>query len=174
MLNVTVSPGSAHSAFLRAGSCAPAPLSSHSLSHRQLGPVHQQHRRATAKIEARRLRAPRSAGTRSRRCRIPPFPLSHAALKTEPPAAGRIFLPRAPFVLPVHARVPHTLPHHPGVHLAGFPLSEPLLCAGLHSSITAVRHPPVSAPLKCSFLQLTAASSPLGLPRAAGPSHPHR
>jgi hypothetical protein len=34
--------------------------------------------------------------------------------------------------------------------------------------------PPLSAPPNCSFPQLAVASSPLGLPRATGPSHPRR
>jgi hypothetical protein len=64
----------------------------------------------------------------------PPAPFK----KGTPPPADRILLPRAPFVSPVHTRVPHMLPHRPGLRLASFPLPEPLLRAGLRSSDAAV------------------------------------
>jgi hypothetical protein len=55
-----------------------------------------------------------------------------------PPPAGRILLPHASFVSPVHARAPHMLPHRPGVRLVGFSLPEPLLRAGLCPSVATV------------------------------------
>jgi hypothetical protein len=59
--------GSAHSAFLRASPRAPRAPAPHSLSHRQLGPARQQHRRATAETQARRPRAQRPGRGRSGR-----------------------------------------------------------------------------------------------------------
>jgi hypothetical protein len=100
----------------------------------------------------------------------PPLPLKPSR---RPPA--KKFLPHAPFISSIHSRASHAHPHCLGVNLTGFPPPEPLLRAGLCPSITTVRRPPlVSAPLSCSFPQLTAASSPSGLPRTSGPSHPRR
>jgi hypothetical protein len=125
--------GSFHYAFLRAGPCTPAPLSSHSLSHRQPGPVRQPRRRATAETEACRGRAtvgrdavgtlpagwsqapcgPRT--TWRLRCRTPP-PLSavpRRPLERSHRPLADFLLPRASFISPVQARAPHTLPPPP-------------------------------------------------------------
>jgi hypothetical protein len=136
---------------------------------------------------------PLSAGHRSPVGRDPPCSCRFLHVSTTSPDPPPRFLPpsaplkRAPrrpsaeffsparrFVSPVHARAPHARRHRPGVHLAGFAPPETLLRAELHPSVTVVRPPPVSAPSSCSFPRLTAASSPPGLPRAAGPSHPRR
>jgi hypothetical protein len=136
MLNIIVHPGSAHSAFLRAGPRVPI-----------------------AETEARRPRAPRSGRGRDAARRSEPGP-THPAPRGDPavgpppplccpsPPLKRIhrpptdlFLPRAPFVSSVHVQAPHARPHCPGVHLTSFPPPKPLLRAGLCPSVTAVRPP---------------------------------
>jgi hypothetical protein len=66
------------------------------------------------------------------------LPLPAPFKKGTPLPAGRILLPRAPFVSPVNARVPHMLPHRPGVRLTGFLLPEPLLRARLRPTVAVV------------------------------------
>jgi hypothetical protein len=137
--------GSAHSAFLRAGPRAPAPLSSHSLSHRQSGPVHQPRRCATAGTRLGRrptVRArPHAARTPCGISAVGPPPPLYCPLPPLKNSHRPIF-----FSLARRSSRPSTpehrtrFPHGPGVRLAGFPPPEPLLRVELCPSI-AVVHP---------------------------------
>jgi hypothetical protein len=121
--------GSANSAF-SGPARAPTPLSTHSLSHRQPGPACQPRRCATVEIEVRcprasRLGRGRDAARRSEPGPTPPprhmaSPLLDPPLCCPPPPLKRshqlpadLFLPRASFVSPIHARATHTLPPPP-------------------------------------------------------------
>jgi hypothetical protein len=140
---------------------AHAPLSSHSLSDRQSGPARQPRRCATAETEtppAGRSQAPhRPAPHGISAATPPPLCCPSPPLKKEP--LGDFLLPCAPFISPVHARAPHTLPPPPRrpphqLSATGAPPSR-------RTPSERRRRPPpcCERPLSCSFPQSTAASS---------------
>jgi hypothetical protein len=135
MLNITVPPGPAHSAFIRAGPCTPTPRSSHSLSRRQPGPVRQLRRRATAETEVRRPRMPRAAAVGWDTVGMPP--------------AGRSQAPRAPRGTPTARppRSPLLFPSLPRRRPSRSNVTEPLTRSLVtNSSPLPSQAPPLSPP----------------------------
>jgi hypothetical protein len=149
--------GSTHSAFLRAGPRAPRPGRGRSGSR----PL----------VEARPHGTPRHVASPQ------PDPPALSAVSRRPLKKSHwpiFFSPVCHSSCPSMPERRTRFPHRPGIHLAGFPLPEPLLHAGLRPSVAVVR--PLSAsPLRAApFLNQPPPPHPTGLPRAAGPLHTHR
>jgi hypothetical protein len=130
MLNVTVPPGPAHSAFIRAGARVPAPRSSHSLSHRQLGPVRQLRRRATAETEVRRPRVPRAAAVGRDTVGMPPAGRSQApraprGTPTARPPRSPLLFPSLPRRRPSRSNVIELLTRSPVTNSSPLPSQAP-------------------------------------------------
>jgi hypothetical protein len=98
----------------------------------------------------------------------PPLPV-----KMEPPSAKNFSQPTRRHLVRPCLSIAHSSPssRHPPHRFSAAGAPTP-------RRTPSERHrrspPPVSAPPSYFFPELTAASSPLGLPRAAGPSHPRR
>jgi hypothetical protein len=167
----------------------PMPLTSHSLSHRQPGPMRQPRRRATVKTETRRPRASRpgrgrDAVRRSDPGPTPPHATWHLCCRTPPlccppPPLKRSHRPIF-FSLARRSSRPSTperrtcFPHHPGVRLTDFLPPEPLLHVELCPSVATIRPLPVSSLRAAPFLNRPPPPHLASLPRAAGPLHARR